>query len=77
LLTFFAVKFSLGILGAYRLTREAGDIADPSWRALLSRFLIAIRIRRTVRLKSHRAVGVPITWGLFKPVILIPGNHED
>ncbi len=70
-------KLSLGILGAYRLTREGIDVSDPSWRVLLARFLAAIRIRKTVRLKSHAGIGVPITWGLFRPVILLPPGHED
>jgi beta-lactamase regulating signal transducer with metallopeptidase domain len=76
-LAFLVLKLSLGILGAYRLTRAGSEVTDPAWRILLARLLAAIRIRRTVRLKSNGAIGIPITWGLFHPVILIPGCHEE
>lgn len=74
---FFALRFTLGIVGARRLTLEAVEVNDASWRALLAGFLAALGIRRRVRLKSHAAVGVPVAWGLLRPVILIPGGHEE
>ncbi len=76
-LAFLVLRFSLAILGACRLTHEGKDVTDAAWRVLLARCIAAIRIKRTVRLKSHSAIGVPITWGLLKPVILIPRGHGE
>lgn len=72
---FILFRLAAGLLGARRLTREGEAVADPIWRVLMQRFLAAVGLRRTVRLKSHREVHVPLTWGLIRPVILIPSDH--
>jgi beta-lactamase regulating signal transducer with metallopeptidase domain len=72
---FILLRLAAGLLGARRLTREGETVADPIWRVLIQRFLAAVGLRRTVRLKSHREVAVPLTWGLLRPVILIPSDH--
>lgn len=76
-LAFLLLKLSLGIVGACRLTREGIDVTDPGWRRLLARFLATIRITRAIRLKSHDGIDVPITWGFFKPVVLLPRRHKQ
>ena len=76
-LAILLLRLGAGIFGAYRLTREGEEVADPLWRILLARFLAAVRIRKAVRLKTHGDVAVPLTWGLFRPVILIPPDHLD
>jgi len=72
---FILFRLAAGLFGARRLTREGETVADPIWRVIIDRFLAAVGLRRTVRLKSHRDVVVPLTWGLFRPVILIPSSH--
>jgi beta-lactamase regulating signal transducer with metallopeptidase domain len=78
--TGFAVlllRLGIGILGAYRLTLKGENLADPIWRMMLARFLAVLGLKRRVRLKSHREVAVPFTWGFFRPVILFPAGHEQ
>ena len=70
------LRLAAGLFGAFRLTREGAPIRDPRWRVLLERFLAAIHLRREVRLKSHRDVLIPLTWGFMKPVVLIPEGHQ-
>jgi len=70
------LRLAAGIFGAFRLTRGGETVRDPRWRVLLERFLAAVHLQRTVRLKSHRDVRVPLTWGFLKPVVLIPDGHE-
>jgi len=75
-LVIFLLRLAAGLLGAFRLTREGEPVRDPRWRVLLERLLAAIHLHRKVRLKSHREVLIPLTWGFFKPVVLIPVGHE-
>jgi len=75
-LTLLLLRLAAGIFGAFRLTREGETVRDPRWRVLLERFLAAVHLQRTVRLKSHRDVLIPLTWGFLRPVVLIPDGHE-
>jgi beta-lactamase regulating signal transducer with metallopeptidase domain len=75
-LTFFLLRLALGLWGARRLTKEGEDVGGSTWKILLERFLAAIGLKRKVRLKCHPEVAVPLTWGLFKPVVLIPADHD-
>ncbi len=68
------LRLSLGLAGAARMTREGTGLEDPAWRILLLRFLSIISLRRTVRLKSHPDVLIPMTWGWRRPVILLPSG---
>lgn len=76
-LVIILLRLAAGIYGAFRLTREGETVRDPRWRVLLDRFLAVLHLRRKVRLKSHRQVLVPLTWGFIKPVVLIPEGNED
>ena len=70
------LRLALGLFGAFRMTRKAQVLGDTFWKALLERFLSAIRLKRKIRLKSHSEIAIPLTWGLLRPVILIPAGHE-
>lgn len=74
---FLLLRLGLGLAGAARLTREGKPLLEPAWRRLLARFLAAVSLRRNVRLKSHGAVSVPLTWGFVRPVILLPSGTEN
>jgi beta-lactamase regulating signal transducer with metallopeptidase domain len=71
------LRLGLGLAGAARLTRDGRLLTEPAWRILLARFLAAVSLRRDVRLKSHDAVAIPLTWGLIRPVILLPRGAEE
>ncbi len=71
------LRLALGLLGAFRLTSKAEFLGDPFWKVLLERFLAAIRLKRKIRLKSHSEIAIPLTWGVLRPVILIPAGHEN
>jgi beta-lactamase regulating signal transducer with metallopeptidase domain len=73
-LFFLLARLALGILGASRLTREGETLDDSAWQRLLQRFVSAVSIRRKVGLKSHRKVVVPLTWGLLRPVVIMPAG---
>lgn len=76
-LVFLLVKIIAGLYGAHRLTRQGKRVSGPFWQLLLERFLKAILIRRKISLLSHDKVKVPLTWGVFKPVVIIPADAEN
>lgn len=71
------LRLALGLAGALRLSREARPLDDSVWRRLVSRFLSTVALRRRVRLKSHEKIAVPLTWGVIRPVILMPDDSRN
>ena len=69
-------RLSLGLYGAFCLTREGNEIKESIWRRLLYRFLTTVSLKRRISLLSHNEVLVPLTWGVFKPVIMMPAEAE-
>ncbi len=70
------LRLAAGLGKAVRLTKESETVDEPVWRVLIARCLSAVRLKRRVRLKSHPEVSVPLTWGVRKPVVLIPASHR-
>jgi beta-lactamase regulating signal transducer with metallopeptidase domain len=76
-LGFLLIRIILGLYGAHRLTRQGKRISGPFWQLLLQRFLEAVSIRRKISLLCHDQVRVPLTWGVFKPVVIMPAEAEN
>jgi beta-lactamase regulating signal transducer with metallopeptidase domain/DUF4097 and DUF4098 domain-containing protein YvlB len=63
-----------GHLGLARLGRRATPIGDhdPTWRGLLAETTALSGVNRPVRLLRSAAVRAPMTWGFFRPVVVLP-----
>jgi beta-lactamase regulating signal transducer with metallopeptidase domain len=70
------LRLAVGLAGAVKLTAQGTALGDPAWRGLLERFRALVSLRRNIRLKSHPAVLVPLTWGWRKPVVLMPAGAD-
>ncbi|MGZ7065010.1 MAG: M56 family metallopeptidase, partial [Candidatus Aminicenantales bacterium] len=71
------LRLALGLAGALRLSREACPLDDSVWQRLVFRFLSNVALKRRVRLKSHKRIVVPLTWGVIRPVILMPDDSRN
>jgi beta-lactamase regulating signal transducer with metallopeptidase domain len=76
-LAFLLIRIFLGLYGAHRLTQQGKQISGLFWQLLLERFLEAVSIRRKISLLSHDRVKIPLTWGVFKPVVIMPSRAEN
>jgi len=76
-LVFLLIRIFLGLYGAHRLTHQGKKISGPFWQMLLQRFLEAVSIRRKISLLSHDRVKIPLTWGVFKPIVIMPSRAEN
>jgi len=76
-LMFLSIRILLGLFGTIRLTREGQDIQDFLWKRLLQRFLATVFLRRKINLLSHDKTMVPLTWGVIKPVVMMPAESKN
>lgn len=76
-LIFLLIRIFLGLYGAHRLTRQGKRISSSFWQQLLHHFLEAISIKRKISLLSHKQVKAPLTWGVIKPVVIIPDESRS
>jgi beta-lactamase regulating signal transducer with metallopeptidase domain len=74
-LLFLFVRIGLGLYGTNRLMREGQNIEDSLWRRLLFRFFEAVSLRqKKINLMSHEKTLIPLTWGVIKPVVMMPAE---
>jgi len=74
---FLLFKISLGLYGACRLTRQGEELEDSPWKKLLNHFMAAVSLKRKVNLKGHKRVKIPFTWGVIKPVVVMPSESKN
>ncbi len=70
------VPVLLGLLSLRRLSRGATPVRDPAMLELMRRLAAQVGTRRPVRLVLSASREIPMTWGVFRPVILLPADAE-
>ena len=70
-------RFLVGIVRMARLTRRAAPVNLDSWPLLLAEAARLAGVARPVRLLASQETTVPLTWGLARPVVLLPPDHEE
>jgi beta-lactamase regulating signal transducer with metallopeptidase domain len=65
-----------GVLAVWRMERAAGELDDDRWTMLTDRLSRRMRLGRIVRLLRGPTSAVPMTWGAFRPVILLPAEAD-
>ena len=76
-LMFLSLRMVLGLYGTNRLAREGKVLQDSLWKRLLFRFFEAVSLRKKIKLLSHDKTMVPFTWGVFKPIVMMPKESQN
>jgi beta-lactamase regulating signal transducer with metallopeptidase domain len=66
-----------GQLGLARVRRHATPLRSIDWRALLELERMHAGVAADVALLSSPRVSTPVTWGIFKPVIVLPESARE
>src|SRR5260370_15418388 len=61
----------MNLRALYRLRKASDAVTDAGLLANVARF------RRRVRLWRSDAIGAPVTWGIVRPIILVPAGFEE
>ena len=70
----------VGLLRVHRIGRTASSVVPARWRRDLDEARETLRVGRSVRLLRSDRVTVPVTWGLGRPVVVLPvaaGSWSD
>ena len=59
-----------------RFARNALPLQTPDWAVLLRETCETLRLRRPVRLLQSMDNPMPLTWGWWRPVVLLPADAE-
>ncbi|MEX0727479.1 MAG: M56 family metallopeptidase [Planctomycetaceae bacterium] len=67
----------IGWCRARRMVRSSSIVQDAQWQALLTSLCQRLGLRKNIELREGTDSIVPLTWGLFKPVVLIPSPAHE
>jgi beta-lactamase regulating signal transducer with metallopeptidase domain len=73
----FALRLAYGLARVRWMERRATELTDEEWVRLTDGLSRRLRLGRIVRLLREPAATVPMTWGIFHPVILLPGEADE
>lgn len=64
-------RFAINLRELYRLRKASDAVTDTRLLANVARFGRHVRVRR------NDAISAPVTWGIVRPVILVPAGFEE
>jgi len=70
-------RFLIGAGGVGWLAYQARLVHDPAWTSLAGEIGKRTGLRRRVRLLRSLHTAMPMTWGVWRPVVLLPVRVED
>ena len=70
-------RLLLGLFRLSRLTRHAEPVQDSEWLAHLDDAARTLGLTRAVRLLRSDRIAVPLTWGVFRPALLLPADCDE
>jgi TonB family protein len=73
-----ALKLMGGLARLARASAQAKPLLKNDWLRLAAEFSGSLKIARRVRvLQCDNPLAMPITWGVFRPVVILPASASD
>ncbi|MFL6576077.1 MAG: HEAT repeat domain-containing protein, partial [Povalibacter sp.] len=66
-----------GILTLRRFARKGSNIESDDWKALAKNVADGLGITRPIRLLSSQSAVMPATWGILRPVVVLPATANE
>ena len=70
-------RLAIGSLTVRRLARHAARSAHPSWLDIIDDLKAQLSIARPVQLRIAQRTVPPMTWGIFRHVVLLPASANE
>jgi len=69
-----SARWLIGWLNVKLLSRRSQEILDDEWHELSEKVSMELGLKQPVKLLRAENAAVPMTWGFFRPVILLPDD---
>jgi beta-lactamase regulating signal transducer with metallopeptidase domain len=66
-----------GTFRIWRLAKSASLVSQNSWIALAQALAIRLRLRSGVELRQSEQVALPMTWGAWRSVVMLPADADE
>ncbi len=71
------IPLCIGALSLAQLGRRARPVSDDRLLRIFGQSMLRLECRRSVRLLESEARQVPMTWGMFRPAVLLPSSARS
>lgn len=71
------LRLAIGSLTVRRLARSSADVDDPEWVDILDDLKAKLSLTCSVRLRIAQRIIPPMTWGIFRHIVLLPATATD
>ena len=71
------LRLAVGTVIVSRLARRGRRVDDGGWLSLAQRLASTLHIDRPLTLLRGDRLGVPVTWGVVYPVVLLPEDADE
>ncbi|MFL5538312.1 MAG: M56 family metallopeptidase [Longimicrobiaceae bacterium] len=72
-----ALRLAYGMVRVFWMERRAVEITDDGWVRIADGLARRLRVGRMVTLLREAHAVVPMTWGVVRPVVLLPADAEE
>jgi beta-lactamase regulating signal transducer with metallopeptidase domain len=76
-MTFVVARLAHERIALARLARRASPVRDDAWLDLLAEARAELGIRRRVALLRSEELRTPLTWGTFRPTVVLPSDLDS
>lgn len=66
-----------GLCWTIRLRKRSVAVVDDEWAGMLTKLRQRLGLSRSTELREHTESIIPLTWGIWRPVILIPRSARS
>ncbi|MEP7336364.1 MAG: M56 family metallopeptidase [Acidobacteriota bacterium] len=66
-----------GTFRIWRLAKSASLVSQNSWVALVGALAARLRLRSGVELRQSAQVALPMTWGAWRSVVMLPADADE
>jgi beta-lactamase regulating signal transducer with metallopeptidase domain len=71
------LRLALGTFKVGQLAREGSRVIDGAWLSLAQHVAIRLGISRPLTLLHGDRLGIPVTWGIVYPAVLLPTDADE